>query len=95
MADGEVLEVIPMTNLEAVDILEAMLRDGNFPPVTQQALRIAAKELKVLICKDNMMKEVEADGQDNLKSTVHGEGDRKDNEGEQGDVSSEDPVEAS
>ena len=84
-----------MTKLEAVDILDAMLRDGNFPPVTQQALQIASKELKVLISKDNMMKEVEADGQHNSESNVHGEGDRKDNEGEQGEVSSEDPVEAS
>lgn len=83
-----------MTKLEAVDILGAMLRDGNFPPVTQQALQIATKELKVLISKDNMMKEVETDGQHNSESTVHGEGDRKDNEGKQGDVSSENPDEA-
>lgn len=83
-----------MTKLEAVDILDAMLRDGNFPPVTQQALRIAVKELKVLICKDNIMKEVKANGQNNPKPTAHGEGDRKDNEGEQGDVSSENSNEA-
>lgn len=83
-----------MTKLEAVDILDAMLRDGNFPPVTQQALQIAAKELKVLICKDNMMKEVKANGQNNPKPTICREGDSKDNDGEQGDVSSKNSGEA-